>query len=49
MVTIQPLTGFLQKALCGTVFGFQFLVKRVFHAVNCLLETENMKFAKLQI
>jgi hypothetical protein len=38
----------LQKALWCTVLGFQFLVKRVFPAVNCLLKTENLKFAKLQ-
>ena len=42
-------TGLLQKALWCTVFGFQFLVKRVFPAVNCLLKTENLKFAKLQL
>ena len=42
-------TGLLQKALEYTVFGFQFLVKCVFYAVNFLLKTENLKFAKLQL
>jgi hypothetical protein len=38
----------LQKALWCTVFGFEFLEKRVFPTENCLLKTENLKFAKLQ-
>jgi hypothetical protein len=42
-------TGLLQKALWCTVLGFQFLEKRVFPAVNCLLKTENLKFEKLQL
>jgi len=45
----ELLTGLLQKALWCTVFGFQFLAKRVFPAVNGLLKTENLKFAKLQL
>ncbi len=47
MKKLLLVTGLLQKALWCTVFGFQFLAKRVFPAVNCLLKTESLKFAKL--
>ncbi len=38
---VSVLTGLLHKALRGTVFGFQFLERLVFHTVYWLLKTEN--------